>query len=121
MPTTVKWIGLAVLLTCGAGLGIAGAVTNVAIVEAVNAQLPPQERFNPLGWWLSKTLRLHREYRRLYPSGGLLRRQGRLAMVFFGCFLAASALLGLGLPFLLFFAGVGAFVGWWVYFRRVHG
>jgi hypothetical protein len=36
-------------------------------------------QFSPLGWYLSKTLRLHREYRRLFPDGQLLL-QARLLM-----------------------------------------
>ena len=100
-------------------MGIAGTATGFAIVDAVNAKLLPQERFDPLGWWLLKTLRLHGEYRRLYPSGGLLRRQGQLLLAFLGCLLLIGVLLGFGLPEVSFFGAVGGFGVWLMYFRKV--
>ena len=111
-------ITVALLLGCVAGLGIAGTANGFAIVDAVNAKLPQQERFDPFGWWLGKTLRLHTEYRRLYPSGGLLRRQGKLVLAMAGCLLLVMALLGFGLPLLVFFAGANGLVVWFAYFRK---
>lgn len=42
------------------------------MVEKVNEKLPKEEQIGALGWYFSKTLRLHREYRRLYPDGHLV-------------------------------------------------
>ena len=86
-----------VLLLCVGAFGLASTITQFAMVEAVNAQLPAAEQFDFLWRGPSKTSRLRREYRRLYPEGKLLRRQRVLAAVMFVCtFLAA---LVLWLPF----------------------
>lgn len=60
-----------------AGMSIFGFLSSVAsqqMVDEVNPLLPKERRFSPLGWWIGKTLRLHGEYRRLYPDGKLLTR-----------------------------------------------
>ena len=118
MAITLKLIAVVLLLCCVAGLGIAGTTNGFAIVDAVNAKLPANERFDPLGWWLGKTLRLHSEYRRLYPSGGLLRRQGMLLLAGLSCLLLVMALLGFGLPLVVFFAGGSGLIVWLIYFRK---
>jgi len=87
------------------------------MVDAVNAKLPEDERFQHLGWYLTKTLRLHREYRRLYPIGTLLRRQGVLAMAMLVCLVLAISLVGFGLPAVAVFGGASAFMLWLMYFR----
>ena len=85
------------LALCVGAFGLASTITGFAIVEAVNAKLPEREQFDPFWWGPSKTFRLRREYRRLYPEGKLLRRQRVLAGAMGVCvFLAA---LVLWLPF----------------------
>jgi hypothetical protein len=83
------------LLLCVGSLGLASTITQFAIVEAVNAQLPAREQFDPFWWGPSKTSRLRREYRRLYPEGKLLRRQNVLGGAMFICILLAALALGL--------------------------
>jgi hypothetical protein len=86
-----------VLLLCVGACGLASTINGFAIVEAVNAKLPEREQFDSLWWGPSKTSRLRREYRRLYPEGKLLRRQSVLGGAMFVCvFLGA---LVLWLPF----------------------
>ena len=82
-----------VLLLCVGGLGIAATFTQFAIVDAVNEKLPKNDQFEHLGWYLTKTLRLHREYRRFYPNGKLLRRQGVLWTIMLVCLILAASLI----------------------------
>ena len=81
------------LLLCVGAFGLASTITGFAIVEAVNAKLPEREQFDPFWWGPSKTFRLRREYRRLYPEGKLLRRQSVLAVAMFVCILLAALVL----------------------------
>jgi len=71
-------------------------INQFAIVDAVNAKLPKDDQFNPIGWWLPKTLRLHHQYNRLYPDGPLVRRQGILAAVMLFCIVLVAGLIGFG-------------------------
>ena len=84
-------------LLCVGALGLASTINGFAIVEAVNAKLPEREQFDPFWWGPSKSFRLRREYRRLYPEGKLLRRQNVLAGAMFVCIFLAA--LVLWLPF----------------------
>lgn len=107
-----------VLLLCVGGFGLAATINAFAIVEAVNAKLPTDDQFGQLGWYLTKTLRLHREYRRLYPDGDLLRREGLLSLVMLACTVSAMALIGFGFLGIACLGGIGALSLWFVYFRR---
>jgi hypothetical protein len=94
---TLRLVLTFALALCVGAFGLASTITGFAIVEAVNAKLPEREQFDPFWWGPSKTFRLRREYRRLYPEGKLLRRQNVLAVAMGVCvFLAA---LVLWLPF----------------------
>ena len=88
-----KLIAGAVLLLCVGGLGLSASITQFAIVDAVNEKLPTSEQFQHLGWYLTKTSRLHREYRRLYPTGNLLRRQRILSALALVCLIVAASLI----------------------------
>ncbi|SRR6266571_3706878 len=107
-----------VLLLCAGGSGVAGVITGQEIVAAVNSKLSKEEQFQPLGWYLTKTLRLKREYHRLYPSGRLLWRQGVLGAVSMVCVLAAAALIGFGLIGIAWVGTVGVLSLWLIYFRK---
>ena len=56
------------------GLGLWSTIVWHEMVEEVNRRLSPERRFEPLGWYPSKSLALIAEYRRLYPEGLLYRR-----------------------------------------------
>ena len=111
MHLTVKAVAIVALMMCVSGLGIAGSVTAMQMVDAVNAKLPTKEQFNWLGWYPSKMDRLHSEYRRLFPAGRLLWRQGVLAVATLLCLLVVIWLLE-GIAPALFVAGAGGLLLW---------
>ena len=115
---TVRLVVAFALLLCVGGFGLAAAINQFAIVEAVNAKLPTDDQFGQLGWYLTKTLRLHREYRRLYPDGDLLRRQGLLGAVMLVCTVLAMWFIGFGFIGIAWVGGISALSLWFVYFRR---
>jgi len=66
-------VGIAALV-CGSICAMTAMFTNYKMMDKVNDRLPKAEKFDPLFWYLSKSLRLRREYKRLYPDGRLLFR-----------------------------------------------
>jgi hypothetical protein len=95
MASTLFWTAFGLLIACVAGFGLAATLTSFEIVDAVNSKLPPLERFEEYWWGFDKMERLRWEYRRLFPSGRLLRRYDL-------CLLAGLSGL-LSVAFLLFF------------------
>jgi hypothetical protein len=69
--TARTMIGIAALLCVSIG-GLVSTFWGFEIVDRVNEKLPKEERFESLGWYTEKTLRLYREYKRLYPDGRLV-------------------------------------------------
>lgn len=59
-------------MVCGTICAMIATFKNYEMMDKVNKRLPKSEQFDPLGWYLSKNLRLRREYKRLYPDGRLL-------------------------------------------------
>jgi len=116
MSDTVKWTAIVVLFASGSAMGIASTATQIAIVEAVNAKLARPDQFAFFGGHPLKLLRLRHEYRRLYPSGTLLRRMGWQGLAMTGSLAGVGALLGFPTPGLLI-AGVGACMVWLLCFR----
>jgi hypothetical protein len=115
---TLRFTALLALLFCVGVFGIAATINQFAIVDAVNAKLPADDQFDQSGWFLPKTLELHRKYRRLYPDGGLVQRQGILAATVLFCIVVAAVLIGFGPLGVAWLAGVGAVSLWLVYFRK---
>ena len=105
------------LLLCVGAFGLASTINQLAIVDAVNARLPLREQFDPFWWGPSKSLKLQWEYRRLYPDGRLLRRQGVLVAAMFVCILLAALFLGFGF-LVIAWLGPGFVLLWFVYFRN---
>jgi len=114
---TLRLIVAFVFLACVSGFGIAACITHIAIVEAVNAKLPPAEQFGELGWYPMKSLRVHREYRRLYPGGTLLTREGLLAYGALFSLVVTATLLGFGVLGIVWVGGGGGLSLWFLYFR----
>jgi hypothetical protein len=80
-------IGIAAI----AGVSVCGlTVVNYEMVDQVNGRLPKDVQFSPLGWYLPKTLRLHREYRRLLPDGRLLLQIRLLIALMFGSLMGCA-------------------------------
>jgi hypothetical protein len=75
--------------------GIASTVVHNLMVEQVNAKLAAGDQFFPLWWNLTKTQRLNREYRRLYPEGRLLVGSRALGALMFACVLTCMWAIGL--------------------------
>jgi hypothetical protein len=55
---------------------------------------PKDAHFSPLGWYLLKTLRLHRQYRRLFPDGRLFLQLRLLMALMFGSLMGCAWALG---------------------------
>ena len=115
---SLKLTAALAFLLCVAGFGIAATINQFAIVDAVNKKLPKDEQFDRHGWYLTNTLRLHREYRRFYPVGGLLWRQGVLWAVMLVCLVLAASLIGFGFVGLAWLSGAGALLLWLMYFKK---
>lgn len=71
--TARTMVGIAALV-CVSICGLLSALLGFEMIDKVNEKLPKEEQFESLGWYTEKTLRLHREYKRLYPDGQLLLR-----------------------------------------------
>jgi hypothetical protein len=72
------------------GCAIAANVCSMLMLERVNQLLPSAERYSPLGWWAGKTLRLYRDYERLYPDGRLRRYVIAFTVIAGTCLVAAA-------------------------------
>jgi hypothetical protein len=76
-----------------AGAAVCAVLSTTAsfeMVNQVNERLVKEDQFAELGWHFPKTLRLHREYKRLYPSGRLLGRVYVLGGLMFFCLLICA-------------------------------
>ncbi len=81
-------------LACVSICGLAGGLMYFEIVDKVNERLPESERFAILWWHTGKYQRLHREYRKLYPEGRLIRRVRVITALMFVCLLISAWALG---------------------------
>ena len=114
---TVRLTLAFLFLACVSGFGLAAGITHLAIIEAVNSRVPSPKQFEQLGWGASKSFRLCREYRRLYPEGMLLRRAEILAYVSLFSLVVSAMLLGFGV-LLTAWIGGGALVLWFSFFNN---
>jgi len=83
-----------VALACASACGILSTIAHFEMVDKVNDKLASGKWFEQLGWYLSKSQRLHREYRRLYPAGRFLFKIRVLIALAIACFLASAWALG---------------------------
>ena len=81
------------LISAVAGIGLAGSIVGVRMVNAVNCKLPAEAQFEMWGWYFGKSVRLREGYKRLYPSGTLLRQSRMLQAAMLLCGGGAAALL----------------------------
>jgi hypothetical protein len=79
-----------IALVCVAICGLVATFVHFEIVDLVNAKLPESDQFAWAGWYMGKTLRLWREYKRLYPGGRHILRIHILEAIMLCC-LALSA------------------------------
>jgi hypothetical protein len=106
------------LLLCIGGLGLAVTINSFAIVDAVHAKLPTDAQFGQLGWGPLKTLRLRREYRRLYPDGTLLMREGILSALMWVCIVVVAWLIRLPLFGIAWLGAFGTLLLWLICLRK---
>ena len=91
---TLRLVVALVLLLVAASCGMASTAALWRMVEEVNPKLPENDKFDPMWWAFPKYLRLFREYRRLYPSGRLVRRFWSLVTAMFASLLGMAFLFG---------------------------
>jgi hypothetical protein len=114
---TVRLAALSAFVLCAGVFGIASTVYHFAIIEAVNAKLPSDDQFGYLVWYQARILRLHREYRRLYPHGKLLIRAGIFAVLMWCCIVVGMGLAGFRFLIVALFGAGGVLLLWFTYFR----
>jgi hypothetical protein len=83
-------VALAGVLVCG----LLSTITSLEMAGKVSEKLLKENEFERPGWYWSKTLRLHRQYNRLYPSGRLSQRVCLLIGLAFSCLLICVWSLG---------------------------
>jgi hypothetical protein len=86
-------VGIAAVVGAAA-CGLFGTIANSEMAEKVNSRLPKDSQFSAMGWYLTKTLRMHREYKRLFPKGPLLVKVRTTIAIAFGCLLGGAWALG---------------------------
>jgi hypothetical protein len=74
--------------------GLTSSVLWFKMLDQVNQRLPVAERIGLLGWWFPKSLRIVREYSRLYPNGSLLKKQWVLLALAFWCLFVSAWCFG---------------------------
>jgi hypothetical protein len=79
-----------VAVACVSICGLLSTFVLFEMVDQVNDKLPEAEKFDHLGWYLSKRLRLNRKYRMLYPDGQLLMKVRILMVLMFACVVVAA-------------------------------
>jgi len=93
MPITRVVLLVVSLIGC-AGSGMVASMIHGQIVDKVNSALPPESRFSPNWWYISKSMRLSREYRRLFPNGRLLIAERAAAAGMFACVVLCAWAIG---------------------------
>jgi len=86
-------VGIAAL-ACVSIFGLLSTIASSRMVDEVNEKLSKENQFGQLGGYWSKTLRLHREYNRLYPAGQLSRKVRTLYALAFTSLLICAWCLG---------------------------
>jgi hypothetical protein len=82
-------VGIAALV-CVSVCGISSMLASWEMMDKVNDKLPKEEQFATLWWYAAKSLRLSREYKRLYPDGNLLLKIRVLRVLMIACLIACA-------------------------------
>ena len=91
----VPRVMIGVLALAGAAVcGLLSTTASFKMVKQVNERLAKEDQFAELGWYLLKTVRLHRQYKRLCPSGRLSRHVLALGGLMFFCLLICACSFG---------------------------
>jgi hypothetical protein len=87
---------LAAFIVLAATCGLLSTLVLQKVVSQVNSQLSVDRRYDPLWWNPVKYWRVLQDYRRLYPSGVLVRQLHGLSTVMVAMFALATLALGFG-------------------------
>jgi len=98
------------------GAGIALDLVHLNMVDEVNQHLSERERFSPYWWGPWKTMRLLRDYRRLFPQGKRIRQMRSLALLSLLALVCSAFIFGFTLDSIAF-VGVGGALSIWLTFR----
>lgn len=94
LPVSVRLV-IGILALAGMSLScVISLLVGLRMVDEVNAMLPRELQFGLMVWYMTKTLRLHREYKRLFPSGGLLLKYRLATGAAFVCLLVCAWAMG---------------------------
>jgi len=86
MSQDIRVIAVAAICAFIAGFfGLWNALTEMEVLDLVNAQLPPNRQY-PLFWGNYRYL-LRSEYKRFFPSGTLLRKADKVKLIAISIFL----------------------------------
>ena len=96
MSEGIREIAVAAVCAFVAGFfGLRNALLEMEILDLVNAKQPPEKQY-PLLWGNYRYFELRAEYKKLFPSGTLLRKADQLKLIAITIFLG-----GIILQFLL--------------------
>jgi hypothetical protein len=107
---------IAFVITVGT-CGLYSTFAHSEMLEQVNAKLPSDRQFSPLGWYYSKHRRLLSEYRRLYPSGALDNKLRFLGTIMTVAIVVTAWRVGMPFTGVLWLGIVGGFSLWFTYRR----
>lgn len=74
--------------------GLLSTVINYKMMDQVNSKRPKDAQFSLIGRYFAKNMRLHREYRRLFPDGQLLLQVRLLLGLMCGCLVVGAWAMG---------------------------
>ena len=88
MSQDIREIAVAAISAFIAGFfGLWNALLEMEVLDIVNAKLPPEKQY-PLLWGNYRYFELRSEYKKLFPSGTLLRKADKVKLIaisiFFG-------------------------------------
>ena len=81
--------GIAIAVTCAfiAGLfGLWNALLEMEVLDLVNSKLTPEKQYRLL-WGNHRYFELRSEYKKLFPSGALLRKADKIKLIAISIFL----------------------------------
>jgi hypothetical protein len=77
--------------------GLWNALLEMEVLDLVNAKLPPEKQY-PLLWGNYRYFELRSEYKKIFPSGTLLRKTDRVKLIAVSIMLGGIVLQLLPLP-----------------------
>ena len=92
MSQDIRVIATAAISAFIAGVfGLWNALLEMEVLDLVNAKLPPEKQY-PLFWGNYRYFELRSEYKKLFPSGALLRKADKIKLIAISIFLGGFIL-----------------------------